>query len=159
MAQPGQEQEQSNPLHGRFPRETEIASGGAGGGGLPAGWVQREHRGRAYYVNTATRERTWTHPAEGREARRPQPQLPAGWVQRMHGGRPFYVNTATRERTWTRPEHEPPQPRVAEEAHQLREPELPAGWVEKTHGGRSYYENAATGARTRARPGRVAVEV
>ena len=29
---------------------------------LPAGWTQKEHRGRPYYVNAATGDRTWNPP-------------------------------------------------------------------------------------------------
>ena len=35
---------------------------------LPNDWIQKEHAGRKYWVNTATRESTWARPAK------PEPQ-------------------------------------------------------------------------------------
>ena len=83
--QRGESQEQPNPLHGlgrsTFENEADDDAAGVGGisqrardsrrgggraagasDGLPAGWVQRQHDGRPYYVNAATGRRTWTRP-------------------------------------------------------------------------------------------------
>ena len=73
-----------------------------------AGWVQREHQGRPYYVNTATGERSWNRPSAPRAhdsggGPSAGSAFPVGWVEREHQGRPYYVNTATGERSWNRP--------------------------------------------------------
>ena len=118
----GEVQEQANPVHGsaRATFESEAADGddGAGvglqaaqadAGGLPAGWVRKEHNGRSYYVNASTGAKSWTRPsataatAAAVPAAAAEPGLPAGWVQKEHNGRPYFVNTSTGVKTWTRP--------------------------------------------------------
>ena len=148
----GEVQEQANPVHGsaRATFESEAADGGDDGagvglqaaqadaGGLPSGWVQKEHNGRPYYVNASTRTKSWTRPSAA--AATAEPGLPAGWVRKEHNGRPYFVNTSTGVKTWTRPTEA-----AAPGGQAGQQP-----WVKKHSAKhkRPYWTNSETGERT-----------
>ena len=48
---------QQAPPHGQ-------GGGGVASSSLPQGWAEREHQGRAYFVNTTTGEKSWTRPEQ-----------------------------------------------------------------------------------------------
>ena len=73
-------------------------------GGLLAGWVQKEHNGRPYFVNTSTGVKTWARPTEAAAAAgRQAGQQP--WVKKHSAKhkRPYWTNSETGERTWKDP--------------------------------------------------------
>ena len=77
---------------------------------LPLDWVERfdPKTQRPYFVNTSTKERTWTRPASAAHVPGNAPALQAtsdSWVQRTDAasGHSYYVNLSTGQRSWSLP--------------------------------------------------------
>ena len=69
-------------------------------GKLMAHRARRKEAARTFYVNQATKERTWEKPAALQQAT----ASPEGWISKTDpkSGATFYVNQATKERTWVK---------------------------------------------------------
>ena len=82
-----------------------VGGGGGAAGGLPQGWVQKEHNGRPYFVNSSTGEKSWTRPAGGAAAGGGQAQAQSPWVEKYseQHQRPYWVHRETRKSVWTNP--------------------------------------------------------
>ena len=91
------------------------AGGGGGGGGGAGPWQERKDpsSGKTYYVNTATRETSWSRPpgmVGGGPAASAAGAVGGGasasdWVETMDPtkGKPYFYNKKTRQTTWQRP--------------------------------------------------------
>ena len=68
-------------------------------GSLPAGWVSKVDpaSGKAYYINSATKERQWHRPSDANTS--------SDWVSKVDpaSGKTYYTNTVTKETQWQPP--------------------------------------------------------
>jgi hypothetical protein len=118
---------------------------------LPSGWEETydANVGKSFYLNTVTREVTWTRPTMNQQFNKPlspvvgprkgsipPTPLPVGWIEQKDlQGRTYYFNSSTGVTTWERP---------VESLSTL--PSLPSPWIEQKDPktGKVFYANTVT---------------
>lgn len=128
----------SSPKGPASPQKTE--------GSVKSPWVAKTHEGKTYYLNTETKERTWTKPAEFQS----DASADGDWTEKKNAdGRSYFVNTKTGERVWNKPgpgsPASPGSPKNPAPEGAAADGPKKIMWKAKKHtDGRTYYINLET---------------